>query len=182
MITYQITDLQYFTTNPDKFLLRLYRSIKKHRPDFICYRDKSETNQKATSKKIRSLSKKTRTKFLINQNLPLALKYRFYGIHLTSKQFNLIKKAKRHGLFVVISTHNEKEIQKVLRLGADFVTYSPVFPTPNKGAPKGVQNLKKVASRYKNRVIALGGITSEKEVKEISQAKIFGFASIRYFL
>ncbi|MCV6608420.1 MAG: thiamine phosphate synthase [Campylobacterales bacterium] len=182
MIKYQITDPKYFTTDPHRFLLQLSRSVRKHKPEFICYRDKTKINREKISKLLKLSSKNYRTKFIINQDLNLAVKYKFYGIHLTSKQFKLIKEAKRKGLFVVVSTHTEKEIQQVLKLGGDLVTYSPIFKTPNKGEPKGVEDFKKIALKYKKRVIALGGITTDKEVEKVFKAYGYGIASIRFFV
>jgi thiamine-phosphate pyrophosphorylase len=102
-------------------------------------------------------------------------------VHLTSNQFSDIKKAKELGLFVVISTHSFSEIELAIKLGANAVTFSPIFPTPNKGEPKGVEALKEAVKKFDIKIIALGGIVSQKEIKEVKKANPWGFASIRYF-
>jgi len=63
----------------------------------------------------------------------------------------------------------------------DFITYSPIYETPDKGAPKGIEELKKMVLRYNVKIIALGGIITPEQVKEVEDAGAFGFASIRYF-
>ncbi len=59
------------------------------------------------------------------QDYRLANQLNANGVHLTSMQFNQIADAKRVGLFVTISTHSIKEIERAPRLGADAVTFKP---------------------------------------------------------
>jgi thiamine-phosphate pyrophosphorylase len=61
------------------------------------------------------------------------------------------------------------------------VTYSPIFTTPNKGEPKGIEDLKDVLEITEIKIFALGGIVEDEQIKSISQTDSFGFASIRYF-
>ena len=82
---------------------------------------------------------------------------------------------------VVISTHTHDEIYIAEAMGADYVTYSPIFATPNKGEPKGVEDLKEIVNMTDIAIFALGGIVSEKEVDALRENGVFGFASIRYF-
>ena len=94
----------------------------------------------------------------------------------------MIKEAKNQNLFTIISTHTFKEIEKAQKFGADAVTFSPIFYTPNKGKPKGVKELKKAITTFPDiKIIALGGIVSDKEVLQIQRTGAYGFASIRYF-
>jgi thiamine-phosphate pyrophosphorylase len=80
-----------------------------------------------------------------------------------------------------VSTHTKQEAQRAEDLGADMVTFSPVFSTPNKGEPKGVEALKRLVSLLHIPVIALGGMVSEEQIKRCQESGAFGFASIRYF-
>ena len=89
--------------------------------------------------------------------------------------------AKRKKLFVIVSTHNFYEIKLAKKFGADMVTYSPIFYTPNKGKPKGVKNLRKIIFKAKFPVIALGGIVKRDQIHQVKKTKSKGFASIRYF-
>jgi len=111
----------------------------------------------------------------------LALKLKATGIHLTSTQFNEIKEAKENNLFVIISCHTLKEIKTAQILGANMVTYSPIFDTPNKGMAKGCNDLAKAISQVSIPIIALGGIINQEQINKIKQTKAEGFASIRYF-
>ncbi|MDQ7067917.1 MAG: thiamine phosphate synthase [Sulfurimonas sp.] len=103
-------------------------------------------------------------------------------MHLTSLQFDDITTAKELGLEVIISCHTKEEVLNAEELGADYVTYSPIFSTPNKGEPKGVHDLQNIVNATSLKVFALGGIITEEQVKEVEKSGAYGFASIRYFL
>ena len=106
----------------------------------------------------------------------------FDGIHLTSLQFDKIEKAKEAGLKTIISCHTFEEIEKAVQLKADMVTYSPIFFTPNKGEPKGIEKLCEAVEKYDIDIIALGGIIGENDIEEVKDSGAKGFASIRYFI
>ena len=178
MIAYAITDpntLNFNSLNSD-----LQRFAQK--ADMIVYRDKSTTEyQKNASLFLAEAKKHNFSKILLHSDYKLAHKLKADGVHLTSLQFSDIKKAKGLGLFVVISTHSLDEALEVQKLGADLVTFSPIFLTPNKGEPKGVEELKRVISRLSIGVIALGGIVSKEQIEACQKSGAFGFASIRHF-
>jgi thiamine-phosphate pyrophosphorylase len=69
----------------------------------------------------------------------------------------------------------------VKELCADYATYSPIFETPAKGEPKGVEGLKKAMQEVDIKIFALGGIITQQHVAQLETAKPYGFASIRYF-
>jgi thiamine-phosphate pyrophosphorylase len=173
LIKYAITDPKYYSLN---YLQQLNNSA-----DFVLLREKTTKDYKNLAKEFINNTKEFNYKKILHQDYTLAKELNAYGVHLTSKQFNDIKKAKELGLFVVISTHSFKEIELAVKLGADAVTFSPIFYTPNKGEPKGIEALKEAVKKYNIKIIALGGIVSQKEIEEIQKANPWGFASIRYF-
>lgn len=156
--------------------------IQKSSPDFVLYRDKDNENYSLDAKQfVKSCKGFKDLKSFIHQDVDLAVKLGTDGVHLTSKQFGKINYAKSKHLEVIISTHSFDDVKKAQTLGADAVTYSPIFYTPNKGEPKGIDDLKKLVESVDIKVFALGGITSQKEIEEIEKTKAYGFASIRYF-
>jgi thiamine-phosphate pyrophosphorylase len=100
---------------------------------------------------------------------------------LRSNQFDEIAKAKRHNLFVVISCHTSEEVERAEQLGADMVTLSPIFSTPNKGKPLGLGALNELQGIISLPIIALGGILTEEQIDACEAYGASGFASIRYF-
>jgi thiamine-phosphate pyrophosphorylase len=182
MISYLITDPKYYSNNPKTFSQNLEKSIKKYNPEFVCFRDKSSKNIDELIKAFLTVSKKYNKKSFINSHINQAIKYNSQGVHLTSTQFDEIKFCKDNHKLVTISTHNEDDIKLAIKLQADFITYSPIFDTPNKGPALGVNKLETIQSKYNIPIIALGGIISKEHLKKLKDIHSFGFASIRYFI
>ena len=184
MKSYLITDPKYYTNNPLQFQKNLEKSFLNHQIDMACFRDKSSENFKELATLfIKSCKKNHIQETFINSNYILAKQLNATGVHLTSTQFDCIEKAKGLGLKVIISCHTENEINLAIKNGAEIITYSPIFPTPNKGEPKGIKNLQNVCERYSIPIIALGGIIDDTQIETLKkQTQCFGFASIRYFV
>lgn len=171
---------KYLITSDITYKLR--EKLLKHKPNFVLYRDKSNINYKTHAEKFLNICREFKDiKVFLHQDVQIAVKLKADGIHLTSLAFDDIKKAKELGLEVVTSTHSKEEVLKVQELGANYVTYSPIFTTPNKGQPKGIQNLKEILKVCKIKLFALGGIVDEEQIKEVAKTNVYGFASIRYF-
>ena len=152
-------------------------------PDFALYRDKGNENYAAEAQNFVQMCKPlSKLKAFLHQDCHLAAELGAVGVHLTSQQFDAIPKAKALGLEVVISTHTHDEVHIAEAMGADYVTYSPVFASPGKGEPKGVEDLKELVSMTDIKVFALGGIVTQEEIDKIQKTNAYGFASIRYFL
>ena len=177
MIRYAITDPSFFTTIEEK--QNYLNSLK---ADYVLFRDKTTNRYKEQALDFLNISKNMPFKLILHSDYNLAYELKADGIHLTSKQFKDIPKAKELGLWTVISTHSLNEIEQAQKLGADAVTFSPIFHTPNKGKPKGIEELKKAVDSYGIDVIALGGIIAQEHINLVKESNAFGFASIRYFL
>ena len=183
MKSYLITDPTYYTNNPKKFAKILQKAINLHHIDMACFRDKISTNQEDIAKVFVDICKKNNIKkYFINSDISLASKLDASGVHLTSKQFNQIKKAQELNLEVIISCHTQEDIKLAIEQNVNYVTYSPIFTTPNKGVPKGIKDLDYVTNRFSIPIIALGGIITKEHIKLIQSTKAYGFSSIRFFL
>lgn len=183
-ISYLITDPKYYTNNPELFRKNLQIALSKNSVEMACFRDKESKNFEELAKIFLEVCKKNDIeKTLINSNYELASKLGAYGVHLNSNQFDKIKEAKNLDLYTIISCHNYKDLDSALKLHVNAVTYSPIFATPNKGEPKGISNLKECVKLYEDiDIIALGGIVTQEQIKEIKKSGARGFASIRYFI
>jgi thiamine-phosphate pyrophosphorylase len=182
MKKYLITSREFYTDTPAVFRGILQEQFVKHMPDFALYRDKSNPHYNIQADHFVEVCKNFMgLKSFLHQEYELAASLGANGVHLTSKQFNKIQNAKSLGLEVIISTHTKEEVHQAQKLGADYVTYSPIFTTPGKGEPKGVEDLEELVKSVDIKVFALGGIIDEKQIDAIKSSGVYGFASIRYF-
>ena len=178
MIAYAITDPSTLNFNHLESDIERFST----KAEMIVYRDKSTPNYTKNAENfIYEAKKYPFSKILLHSDYSLAHRLDADGVHLTSMQFDDIEKAKALGLFVVVSTHHLEEALKAQNLGADMITFSPLFATPNKGEPKGIKELNYVASKLSIPLIALGGIISERELLLCQESQAEGFASIRWF-
>ena len=178
MISYAITDPQTLSFD------RLERDLKRfaQKADMIVYRDKNNPDYAMFARKF--MEKATVCDFdrvLLHGNAKLASELGADGVHLTSGQFDDVAAAKASGLFTVISCHTVEEAKKAEELGADMITYSPLFESPGKGKPLGLGALKELKGIISLPIIALGGIVTKAEIDACRVAGASGFASIRYF-
>ena len=182
MISYLISDPKYYTNDPIQFYNIINKVLENNKVDIACFRDKISVNFKELSKVFLLACREHNIKIvLINSHIDIAQECMFDGVHLSSRQFDKINYCKDNNIFTIISTHNEEEIQKAIKYGANMITYSPIFNTPNKGKEKGYKNLKEMVSKYNIPIIALGGIITQEQLFQIRFSKAAGFASIRYF-
>jgi thiamine-phosphate pyrophosphorylase len=167
----------------DGFESYLRSIFKNHRVDYACFRDKRDIDLIPYISSFLKVTKEYNIdKTLINSHLDLAIKYRFYGVHLTSNQFNTISRAKSNSLFTTVSTHSLNDI-KIVKEECDAITFSPIFDTPNKPKPKGVEELKRAVKLiYPKKCFALGGVVTKKDILEVEKSGAYGFASIRHFV
>jgi len=176
MIAYAITDPS--TLN----FKHLERDLTRFstQASMIVYRDKHISDYATKAKDFLTHAKGFDT-VLLHSDYRLAHLLNAQGVHLKSTQFSDIKKAKDLELFVVVSTHTFEEAKHAQELGADMLTFSPIFKTPNKGEALGVEVLEKLVESVTIPVIALGGILEHSQILACEKAGAKGFASIRHF-
>jgi thiamine-phosphate diphosphorylase len=82
------------------------------------------------------------------------------------------------GLLIGRSVHAADEAELAAQ-DADFVLFGPVFSTPGKGTPAGIEEVKTICDRLGAfPVLAVGGITAANAVDVLS-AGAAGIAAIR---
>ncbi|WP_086248421.1 thiamine phosphate synthase [Campylobacter vicugnae] len=175
MIKYAISDPKFYSNLDYAF----NNFIRLKEANMLLFRDKSSNNYNSIAQEFIKFRSNNR-KFLLQNNINLACKLGFDGIHFSSNFIHLLKDTPSN-LIKIASTHNIKEIELANQYGADFITFSPIFATPNKGEPKGLEALKEAVKISKAKVIALGGIMSAEQICAVMKCGVAGFASIRYF-
>lgn len=103
----------------------------------------------------------------INTNVQVAIDVDAAGVHLPDNEtsINQVKAQANKDILIGCSTHNIETARKREREGADFVVYSPIYPTlskPDYAQMVGIENLKRLADSVHIPVFALGGITPER--------------------
>jgi len=180
---YLITSPELYTQEPQSFEAILRKILTEHTPEYAVYRDKQNPKYKELAKIFVQVCREfAGLCCLLHSDAALACELGADGVHLTSAQLEAIPHAKHSGLFVILSTHTDEEITHAIALGADAVTFSPIFPSPNKGEPKGVEALCEVVAKNPIKVFALGGIVEPWHVEAIAKSGAYGFASIRFFV
>ena len=129
---------------------------------------------------IAKLCRNYKAKLFVNTDTRVATNVGAAGVHLPANAESVSSvKAQRNGNFSVgCSVHSLAEAEKREAEGADFLTYSPIYPTTSKpgyGPAVGVESLAEVVRRVKLPVFALGGITPAR-VAECLAAGAFGVA------
>jgi thiamine-phosphate pyrophosphorylase len=128
------------------------------------------------------ITKNSATKLLVNDRADIALAAEADGVHLTSLSLSAetIRRALPKNFIVGVSAHTIEEAETAEKQRADFVTFSPIFSSPGKVNPVGVEKLREVCGRLNSfPVLALGGI-NETNFAEVLETGASGFAAIRF--
>lgn len=133
------------------------------------------------AKNASQITKNSTTRLLINDRADVALAADADGVHLTSQSIpaETIRANFPENFMIGVSVHSLERAFAAKTQGADFATFSPIFHSPNKGDPVGLETLREVCEKLNGfPVIALGGIdeTNYREVLNIAD----GFAAIRF--
>ena len=116
----------------------------------------------------------------INSRIKIAMEIDADGLHLPGNSASVrkvIEETNRH-FIIGCSVHTLVEAKQRENEGADFITYSPIYPTLSKlgyGPVVGVEGLQNVTAGVNIPVFALGGITPER-VSECLDAGAYGVA------
>jgi len=129
---------------------------------------------------LKSYCRIKKLKFLISNNIKLAIKLNLDGAYLPSFNnsfFHLSYKLKKS--FILIgSAHNLKEIRVKEKQRVSEIFISSIFKKNYNFL--GINRFRIISSFSKHKIIALGGIT-KKNLKLIKLTGAVGFAGISYF-
>ncbi len=105
--------------------------------------------------------------FIVNDRVDVALMSNADGVHLGHADAG-IKDARAMlggGAIIGLSTHNMEEARKAEALGADYISFGPIFPTSTKKdaeEPRGLDALAELVKNVSIPVVAIGGITEAR--------------------
>ena len=116
----------------------------------------------------------------INSRIEIAMEIGADGLHLPgdSASVEKVMEETNHRFIIGSSVHTLAEAKQRETEGADFITYSPIYPTlskPDYSPAVGVEGLRSITEGINIPVFALGGITPER-VSECLDAGAYGVA------
>lgn len=127
-------------------------------------KDEGSRSMLASARAVRSATS-GKALFMVNDRVDIAMLSEADGVHLGQDDIPLIEARKlMPGAVIGVSTHNLEEALDAASLGADYISYGPIFPTKTKkdaDIPKGLEGLKSLAPSVNIPIVAIGGITSE---------------------
>ena len=146
----------------------------------IIFRNYSQKVDEKLIIKIKDFCKKKGNKFLLSNNIKLAVKLNLDGAYIPS--FNNDKKHLSYSLkknFIILgSAHNIHEIKTKESQNINKILLSSIFKKNNNFL--GVYRFKLLSLLTKKPVIALGGI-SNHNLKKLNHTNCIGFAGISFF-
>ena len=153
-------------------------------------KDLDDTELLQLAQPIAELCRNYEAKLFINTSTRVAREVGAAGVHLPANAENVggvcnpdpvggvCNPDADENLYVGCSVHSLDAAQRREAEGADFVTYSPIYPTASKpgyGPVVGIEGLAKIVKNVRLPVFALGGITPAR-VAECLAAGAFGVA------
>jgi thiamine-phosphate pyrophosphorylase len=151
-------------------------------------RDKSASTKELyeTAYELRRLTSRYGAKLLINDRVDVALAVDADGVHIGAASLPIYKVRRLLGerKLIGVSCHNQVQAITAQEMGADFITFGPVYYTPSKapfGDPVGVEKLQTVTEMLQIPVFALGGVNGAN-CAEVVSCGVRGIALISAIL
>ena len=128
----------------------------------------------------KNLCKKNSNKFLISNNIKLAMRLNLDGVYIPAfnKNTTHLSYSFKKGFSILGSAHNYKEIKIKEKQHVQEIFLSSIFKR-NKNF-LGINKFKNLTKQTSKIVIALGGI-SNKNFKKLRLTRCKGFAGISFF-
>jgi thiamine-phosphate pyrophosphorylase len=122
---------------------------------------------------LRRLTSRYGAKLFINDRVDIALAVDADGVHIGAGSLPIYKVRRLLGekKLIGVSCHNQVQAITAQEMGADFVTFGPVYYTASKAAygdPVGVTKLRSLTDMLQIPVFALGGINHDNCAEVVS--------------
>ena len=103
--------------------------------------------------------------FIVNDRCDVALAVGADGVHLGQEDLPVAEARALlgPGMLIGISTHNLVQALEAEALGADYLGFGPIFPSPTKRHPEpvvGIERLREVRARVRLPIVGIGGINA----------------------
>ena len=136
-----------------------------------------------TAHNLRSITKGSRTHFIVNDDPELATEAGADGVHLGQGDMPIDQARKEFAELKIfgLSTHSEKQAADAATLSPDYCGVGPVYTTPTKEMPDpdlGPERAGKIIQAAPFTTVAIGGI-NKKNLETVLKAGIINYAVVR---
>ncbi len=167
-----------------------YEACAKAAVDYgICYlqlrmKDAPRASVLKTACAMRAITRGTQTRFIVNDDLSVAIESDADGIHLGQGDQPLAearKTWKTSGKLFGLSTHSTEQAKKAAEISPDYIGVGPVFPTPTKANADpalGIAEVGRITQDAPLTSVAIGGIDAGN-LPNLLDAGIQNFCVVR---
>jgi thiamine-phosphate pyrophosphorylase len=146
-------------------------------------KDAPEDSVVRTARRLRDITRGSRTRLIINDLPHVAAEVGADGVHIGQNDMphDQARTIVGPDAIVGISTHSPEQTRAACRLGPDYIGIGPVFPTPTKKVPDpaiGIDGMREMLSLATVPAVVLGSITPQN-LPEILAAGAGNFAMVR---
>lgn len=156
-------------TNPVLGFEKLTEILVEEKIAFIQLRIKGTLSPKPQvlslniAKNLRTITKGSNSKLIINDDPNLAMEVQADGVHLGQDDmpYDLVRQLVGEKMIIGLSTHNIEQVKQANVLKPDYIGMGPVYKTPTKviaDPALGVSYLKEMMNHNKLPFVAIGGI------------------------
>jgi thiamine-phosphate pyrophosphorylase len=131
-------------------------------------KDRSEEEVRAETRESKGLCERAGAQLVVNDHWQIALEEGCDFVHLGQGDLDTadVPALRRAGIRIGISTHDDAELARALRLEPDYIALGPIYPTLLKVMAFAPQGLGRIGE-WKGRIggiplVAIGGITLER--------------------
>ncbi|MDD5432891.1 MAG: thiamine phosphate synthase [Candidatus Omnitrophica bacterium] len=151
----------------DTSVTEIASKVKNMGVDIIQYRDKTSDKKSILKNafQLRNILAGTKTLFIINDYIDIAMVTDSDGVHLGQQDIplTLARKILGKNKLIGVSCSNLKEALLAQKQGADYIGLGAIFSTPTKPERKaiGLKSIESVKERIKIPFFVIGGINSK---------------------
>lgn len=142
-------------------------------------KDLDSRNMFFLASEMRNMTREFNANLIINDRIDIALAVGADGVHMGKNSMPMTEARRLVGRNKLIgfSAHNMQEAVGAEENGANYITLSPIFQSPNKGKPIGPEAVPVVKDVLRIPVIALGGI-NEDNIASVLEHRADGIAVV----
>lgn len=162
----RISGLYLITDQGERLVERVRRALSGG-VSVLQYRDKvrEPLERLALGRELKLICDEFRVKFIVNDELDLAIALDADGVHLGQEDGDPVaaRAALGPGKIIGVSTHSLQEALEAQAAGADYVGFGAMYPTTSKevGITPGPDGLAPLKGKLQIPVVAIGGITRD---------------------